>query len=110
VVLTAVTCSRVGAVTQAQSGEFSGSASNSAGVVRSAAAIFRKLSRATLRSPRSTEPMKVRCNPHFSANAAWVRFWACRRSRTRNPTFSKNCRSSLFMVDNQRDDLHDAFE
>jgi hypothetical protein len=33
-----------------------------------------------------------------------------RRSRTRNPTCSKNRRSSLFMVDGQPAAAHDAFE
>jgi Uri superfamily endonuclease len=46
------------------------SSSNSDGVVRSARAIFRRLNSATLRSPRSTLPMKVRCRPHASASAA----------------------------------------
>jgi hypothetical protein len=48
------------------------SASSSARGTRSARAIVRRLRMETLRSPRSTEPTRVRCRWHFLPSAAYA--------------------------------------
>lgn len=87
-----------------------GSSSNSATVTRRATAILRKLRIATLRSPRSTDPIKVRCKPHFSASAACVNLAASRRSWMRNPICCKNVLSFRFILDNKCPKSDDVFK
>ena len=53
---------------------------------RNTRAISLRLSTDTFRSPRSTEPMKVRSNLQRVASVAWVRPRAVRNSRTRSPS------------------------
>ena len=72
---------RVAALCQRKS--YARSAKSSARGTPSRFAISRRFRAAKLRSPRSTEPMKVRCKRHRRANSSCVHPRACRRSRMR---------------------------
>jgi hypothetical protein len=66
--------------------------SSSANGTRSTWASRRRLRIDTFRSPRSTEPMKVRCRWQFAARSACVHFRARRCSRSRWPRLSQHRR------------------
>lgn len=59
-------------------------------------AMWRRLLRVKFCSPRSTEPMKLRCSPRASANDSWVYPFLMRNFRMRRP--SCFCKSTTFKV------------